>query len=369
MATQKQKQKREKQRLYVHTHCPQCGSEMGYEGGSQKKLKCRSCNYSRALNRNTDQVVNQPLHQGVKLKDFVKGMGLPMKAYTCENEKCKAQIAIYEKSTLSTCPFCTSDKLTPTNRDKEVFRPFSMIPFTISQDYALKELKSWLRKSSLGRRFFPNDIFGLLEPPKMRGVYIPLFLYDALTRSTWAGEKGFKYKEEKKGKQNNRTSWEGTKGYYEHFFENFDILVSEGTDLANLDDVMPFNFKDLVPYDTRFLEDDWTVELYQLPEITGFKAANEDMDAEIKEATLRRIKADDIRKLKITSEKLSIAFKHILVPLWIGSYKYEKKVYQFMINGQTGEISGEKPLATLKLYIAVAAVVALIIVLVLLFSW
>ena len=362
-----QQKKKTSQQLYIHTHCPQCGSEMVYEGGRQKRLKCRNCNYSRALNKHSDQVVNQQLQQGVKLNQFIKGLGLPTKAYFCT--ECTAEIAMYDKSPLTICPFCTSDQLEPSDRDKEVFRPYSMIPFTISQDYAIKKLRNWLGMSYWGAWFFPGSVFGMLEPPKMRGVYLPVFLFDALTRNSWIAEAGLRFEDEKKGKKVSRMIWDPTVGYYEHFFEELEIGVSEGIDQVNLEDILPYDFRMLVPYDTRFLEDNWTVELYQIPEMEGFKLANMSMDTEIMTAALERIIADDVRKLKITSEKLSIAFKHVLVPVWIGSYAYEGEVFQFMVNGQTGEIAGEKPLATYKMYIAVAIAVVLMILLVLLFSW
>ena len=36
-------------------------------------------------------------------------------------------------------------------------------------------------------------------------------------------------------------------------------------------------------------------------------------------------------------------FKHILLPIWMAAYKYGGKSYRFMVNGQTGEVQGERP--------------------------
>ena len=33
----------------------------------------------------------------------------------------------------------------------------------------------------------------------------------------------------------------------------------------------------------------------------------------------------------------------MLLPVWISAYRYRDKVYRFLINGQTGEVSGESP--------------------------
>ena len=38
-----------------------------------------------------------------------------------------------------------------------------------------------------------------------------------------------------------------------------------------------------------------------------------------------------------------MTFKLILLPVWIGQYRYRGKKYPVMVNGQTGYVAGEKP--------------------------
>ncbi|MDZ4085590.1 MAG: hypothetical protein U1E69_02190, partial [Tabrizicola sp.] len=54
-------------------------------------------------------------------------------------------------------------------------------------------------------------------------------------------------------------------------------------------------------------------------------------------------------------------FKHILLPVWMAAYKYNGKSYRFLVNGQTGEVQGERPWSVWKIAFAVllAAVIAL----------
>ncbi|MGI9501260.1 MAG: zinc ribbon domain-containing protein, partial [Geminicoccaceae bacterium] len=61
-----------------------------------------------------------------------------------------------------------------------------------------------------------------------------------------------------------------------------------------------------------------------------------------------------------------ISFKHILLPVWVASYRYGGKAYQFVVNGQTGEVQGERPYSWIK--IAIAALVGLALALVLLMA-
>ena len=38
-----------------------------------------------------------------------------------------------------------------------------------------------------------------------------------------------------------------------------------------------------------------------------------------------------------------------MLPVWFMSYKYNNKVYEFAINGQTGKLAGTPPLSKAKL--------------------
>ena len=45
----------------------------------------------------------------------------------------------------------------------------------------------------------------------------------------------------------------------------------------------------------------------------------------------------------------------MLLPVWASAYRYRGKRYQFIVNGQTGEVQGERPWSWLRIGLAVAA--------------
>ncbi|MEO0868273.1 MAG: hypothetical protein AAFY17_07455 [Cyanobacteria bacterium J06642_11] len=47
-------------------------------------------------------------------------------------------------------------------------------------------------------------------------------------------------------------------------------------------------------------------------------------------------------------------FKHILLPVWMASYRYQSKTYLVTINAQTGKVIGERPVAAWKVALAIA---------------
>ena len=56
-------------------------------------------------------------------------------------------------------------------------------------------------------------------------------------------------------------------------------------------------------------------------------------------------------------------------PSQVSNFKYNDKVYQFMVNGQTGKVAGKTPLSIPKIIITVVAIVAIIALLYYLGVW
>jgi hypothetical protein len=54
-----------------------------------------------------------------------------------------------------------------------------------------------------------------------------------------------------------------------------------------------------------------------------------------------------------------VTFKHVLLPVWLASYRWRNKAYQVVVNGRTGAVSGERPYSAIK--IAIAVILALIV--------
>jgi hypothetical protein len=79
------------------------------------------------------------------------------------------------------------------------------------------------------------------------------------------------------------------------------------------------------------------------------------------DAAIRRdIGGDQQRISAQTTVVDEIRFKHLLLPVWVGSYRYAGKTYQVVVNGQSGEVEGDRPFSIIK--IAFAVLLALIVV-------
>jgi hypothetical protein len=72
------------------------------------------------------------------------------------------------------------------------------------------------------------------------------------------------------------------------------------------------------------------------------------------------IGGDAQRVLAMTSRYSEVTFKHVLLPVWIGAYRYRDKVYQVLVNAQTGEVDGDRPWSLWKILLLVVAILIVV---------
>jgi hypothetical protein len=122
-----------------------------------------------------------------------------------------------------------------------------------------------------------------------------------------------------------------------------------------------------VPYNDKLLSG-FRTQSYQVDLVEGLKIAKTRMEPQIRATIMSDIGGDEQRIHTMNTAYNDITFKHILLPIWISSYKFKDKVYRFLVNGQTGEVQGERPYSALKITLTILAVIAVIILLIVLFS-
>jgi hypothetical protein len=70
----------------------------------------------------------------------------------------------------------------------------------------------------------------------------------------------------------------------------------------------------------------------------------------------------------LSTNYTDVTFKHLLLPVYAGAYRYNGKTYQIMVNGRTGEIQGERPYSFWKIALLVVTILIFVVILVIAFS-
>ena len=162
--------------------------------------------------------------------------------------------------------------------------------------------------------------------------------------------------------------WEAHSGSQ---FENFKDVVIPGlrklspTDLAGID---PFNIDELVEFSPDYLAG-WVALTYDNPLSDASLKAREKIVKKVQRTIASLVEPNHPkRNFSTGAGKWSgLTYKLALLPIYIGNYPFQGKRYRLMVNGQTGKVSGKKPLDNIKTAMfAVAGVFVLVVILVIL---
>ncbi len=260
-----------------------------------------------------------------------------------------------------TCPFCGSHYVNEPRTGAPLLRPETMIPFRKSQGQAASLFAKWVKR----RLFAPRAFRRSKHKTAMNGVYIPYWTFDTDLSTDYSGEGGRRrtqtYWVTVNGKRQARTrtvtDWYPVHGSEEMRFDDLPCCASGGIDKKLLDKISPFSMKVLNVYNPAYLAG-FFAERYNIGLRQGFASIVPVAESRM-ESHIRSKRGYDVyRSMRYDHSFGHTTFKHILLPVWMSSYRYAGKVYTFMVNGETGKVAGRAPLSWVKVTLTVLIVLA-----------
>ena len=332
---------------------------------SAGKMQCPFCDSLVEVPREEEfEAVEHDLMAFLEAHPTADGYGVEMEAFSCRS--CGAEVSAPPGRRDLTCAFCGSEYVLESEGGRgEVVQPESLIPFSISRNDCGGLFRTWI-----GAGWFrPNDLKKMGKLDRIQGIYMPFFTFDAQAESDWTAEAGFYYYVTKRVpvRENGRTvyrnkrvrkiRWEPRSGRRSDFYD--DVLVPAVTPehLDLLLRVYPYELGALAPYDSRFLAGFGVLNSeLSLQKVYGVAKSNIEGDQVSRCAG--DIPGDTYRNLRVDTLLGKQTFKHLLCPLWLGSFRYRRKVFPFVVNGQTGKLFGRKPWSWIKITLFSLALLA-----------
>jgi len=197
---------------------------------------------------------------------------------------------------------------------------------------------------------------------------VPHWTYDANTTTDYTGQRGEYYYEtqwytdsngNRRSRQVRKTRWYYASGRVFNSFDDLLVLASESLPRKYAEKLEPWDLDGLMPYQEEFLSG-FKAENYSVDLATGFQTARDMMEPTINQTIRRDIGGDTQR---ISSKNVlhdNITFKHVLLPVWVSAFRYDNKVFRFLVNARTGEVQGERPWSWVKITFAVLGAIALV---------
>lgn len=278
---------------------------------------------------------------------------------------CGSSVTFQPPEVAGVCPFCGSAIVAQAKAADPLLAPDAVLPAKISKQQAQSEVKQWISS----RWFAPDALKTMARQEGINGVYLPFWGYDAETASNYVGQRGINRTETESYTDNNGnrqtrtrtiTDWYPCSGHVDVSFHDVLIAASRSVQEAKLNALQPWELNLLAPYEPGYLAG-FKAQRYQVELADGYKEAQTVMAGEIGQAIRRQIGGDEQRILSVDTSYSNVGFRHLLLPVWIGAYRFQNKVYQVVVNADTGEVQGERPYSAIKIAILVIVVLIILI--------
>jgi ribosomal protein S27E len=344
--------------------CPSCAADMTYDAGA-RALACDYCGTRVEIGGGdaSHAIVEHDLEKG--LATAARGFGVALRRARCQD--CGAVVTFGDSATATRCDFCDSPKVMPQEDSRQVLRPESLVPFAINSDGARAAFGGWLGKLW----FRPSDLKHRASVVESTGMYVPYWTFDCHADSSWTAESGTYYyvdesysvtvngKRETRTRRVRKVRWRPAWGRRDDDYDDLLVCASRGLPADLAARLETFDTAKLVPYDPAFLAG-WKAEEYAVELNDGWSVAS----ARVERSQVQRcgddVPGDTHRFLRVDTQLSDETFKHVLLPVWIAAYRYRDKVYRFLVNGQTGEVTGVAPWSWAKILLTVLVVIALV---------
>ena len=222
------------------------------------------------------------------------------------------------------------------DRVEDYLQPDYIMPFRITKEQA----ESIIRGKISAGYFIPEGIKNF-EIEKLRGIYIPFWLFDMY----YGDDQYWKYSV-KRGKSS-VTRYSHRLG--DCHFQKMTLDASKNFNDDSSQRLEPYDMHDLREFDAAYLSgfysDRFDVGTDDL-EGLAFRRAKELFDENVKK-TIHHGGA----KLVQTSPVHQVTKReYALLPVWFLTFRYENMPYTILVNGQTGKMVGAVPYEKKKAY-------------------
>lgn len=334
--------------------CPQCGAGTQFDvaaGG----VACEHCGHS--VKADAGQPAEHLEFTLEALAAGAQGWGVERRQLHCE--ACGADLALADGALTARCPFCASAQVNVRAASGDGLRPGGVAPFTVDMAATGSRAQAWLGSGW----FHPAGLSSLARLESFMGVYLPFWIFGARLQSEWKAEVGYEETEtyfdsrDMKHKTRQVVRWRWEHGAAAVDVDDLPVVGTSRVNGAVLSDILPFDLAAVQTFSPDFLAG-FQAQGYDVPLPQAWETGKAEMRERAQAACRAQIRSGHVRNLHVTADFADETWRYVLLPLYVSAYRYEDRVFQVMVNGQTGAVAGQKPVAWGKVWAAIALMLA-----------
>ena len=339
--------------------CLGCGARLTYLPGT-RSLTCEYCGTRNEISDSGKSIREIDYNRFLE-EQYAAEERMDVVTVRCGG--CGATVTLDPNVTSDRCPYCSTALVVAGGSTSRMLKPHALVPFQVDLKHARASFRRWLG----GLWFAPSDLKRKARRDALAGVYVPYWTYDAATTNIYAGERGEHYTVMERNssgqmRQVRRTRWMPAAGQIEVSFDDVLVSACRSLETSQIRRLEPWHLQQLEPFQEDYLRG-FRAQAYEVELTTGMETARRIMENQIRAAVRQDIGGDEQRIHSLDTTMRNVTFKHVLLPVWVSAFRYNDKVYRFLINGQTGEVQGKRPYSWFKIIGLLLGIAAAIFIL------
>ncbi len=332
----------------IKYQCPACGAPLAFNAEKQM-IVCESCDSAYPKDYfEADKEQGEDNREGGKIDWNIEGyvreqteMG-EQSGFSCTS--CGAEVVSDRDTVATECMYC-GNPVVMTGNISGMVTPDAIIPFKIDKKKAQEMLEEFYK----GKILLPDAFTKNNRISKISGVYVPFWLFSC----TGDGSATFDATKVRRWSDSNynytKTEYYSVYRSGQIGFDQIPVDASTKMDDDYMDGIEPFDYKDMTEFTPMYMAG-FFGDKFDVSVADSSERANERVITSTEDAFKKTIHGySTVYKKNSYVEMRGEGIKYVLLPVWMLNTKYEGKMYQFAINGQTGRVAGELPIDKGKL--------------------
>lgn len=257
---------------------------------------------------------------------------------------CGAQIVADPEVISTRCAYC-NNTLVAVSRMEATRVPEVILPFQIDREAMIKAFLH----ASTGKFLLPPQFRSRHVIREAVGMYVPFWLYDGRAEGTMHFDAHNSHEHREGDYHVTTTSSFRVMRSGAIDFHGIPVCASVHVERERADAVEPFDASKIVPFQTAYLAgyaaQSFTIPSAQAHHVGESRAIQSLADYLSSTVNYQRVTVQD-QDVTFHEGKVTYA----LLPMWFLNIEYQRTLYQFIINGQTGEVVGTFPVSSRRLW-------------------